>query len=206
MVTIARGESSRRRGLGTLALIFAVCVVPFFASYLVYFLWPPQSRMNYGTLIDPHPFPTAPLERAAGTRFPVSGWKGPWVMLRVDASGCAEPCRRKLYQMRQVRLTQGREMGRIERVWLVRDGGPVEPALLHEYDGTQIARAGNAVLSALPAEHDAADHIYLIDPLGNLMLRFPRDADPTSMKKDLDRLLKVSNARAGALPSEGYQR
>ena len=189
---MAPGESSRRRGRGTLALIIAVCVIPFVASYLVYYLWPPQSRMNYGILIDPRPFPAARLERPDGTRFSIAELKGRWVMLHVDASACAEPCRRKLYQMRQVRLTQGREMSRIERVWLVRDDGPVEPALLREYDGTHVARAGSGALPALPAERDAADHIYLIDPLGNLMLRFPQDADPSRMKKDLERLLKVS--------------
>jgi hypothetical protein len=188
---MAPGESPGRRGLGTLALILAVCVMPFVASYLVYYLWPPQSRMNYGTLIDPRPFPAAPLERPDGTRFSIAGLKGRWVMLQVDASACAAPCRRKLYQMRQVRLAQGREMGRIERVWLIRDDGPVDPALLHEYDGTHVARAGSGALSALPAEREAADHIYLIDPFGNLMLRFPQDADPSRMKKDLERLLKM---------------
>lgn len=181
-----------RRGRWTPALILAVCVIPFIASYLVYYLWPPQSRMNYGELIDPHPLPAAPLARLDGSRFALAELKGRWVMLQVDASACGEPCRRKLYQMRQVRLTQGREMGRIERLWLVRDDGPVDPALLREYGGTHVVRAGSAAMAALPAERDAADHIYLIDPLGNLMLRFPKDADPSRMKKDLERLLKVS--------------
>ena len=149
--------------------------------------------MNYGTLIDPHPLPIARLERPDGSGFSIAELKGRWVMLQVDASGCSEPCRRKLYQMRQVRLAQGPEMRRIERVWLVRDDGPVGPALLREYAGTQVAYAGIATLSAFPAERDVADHIYVIDPLGNLMLRFPRDADPSRMKKDLERLLKVSN-------------
>jgi hypothetical protein len=182
-----------RRGRWTPALILAVCVIPFIASYLVYYLWPPQSRMNYGNLIDPRPFPAAPLVRLDGSPFSLTELKGRWVMLQVDASGCAEPCRRKLYQMRQVRLTQGREMGRIERLWLVRDDGTVDPALLRNYSGTHVVRAGSAAIAALPAERDAADHIYLIDPLGNLMLRFPKDADPSRIKKDLERLLKVSN-------------
>lgn len=203
---MAPAESPRRRGIATLALILLVCVTPFVASYLVYYLWPPHSRINYGTLIDPRPFPAAPLERLDGPRFSITELRGRWVMLQVDSSSCSAQCRRKLYQMRQVRLTQGRGMGRIERVWLVRDDGPVEPALLREYSGTHIARAGSAMLSALPAQHDAADHIYLIDPLGNIMLRFPKDADPSPMKKDFDRLLKVSNVTAGALPPASDER
>jgi hypothetical protein len=183
----------RRRGRWTPALILAVCVIPFVASYLVYYLSPPQSRMNYGELIDPRPFPAAPLARLDGSRFSLAELKGRWVMLQVDAGACAEPCRRKLYQMRQVRLTQGREMGRIERLWLVRDDSPVDPALLSDYSGTHVVRAGRTAIAALPAVRDAADHVYLIDPLGNLMLRFPKDADPSRMKKDLERLLKVSN-------------
>ena len=200
---MAPAESPQPRAIGTLALILLVCVIPFIASYLVYYKWPPQSRMNYGTLIVPRPFPAAPLEQVDGPRFSVAELRGRWVMLHVDSSGCAEPCRRKLYQMRQVRLTQGREMGRIERVWLISDDGPVEPAMLREYEGTRIARAGRDALFALPAEHDVADHIFLVDPSGNLMLRFPKNADPTSMKRDLERLLKVSKVGTGAIASGG---
>jgi hypothetical protein len=69
----------------------------------------------------------------------------------------------------------------------------VDPVLLRDYEGTLLARASAAVISAFPAERDPEDHIYLIDPLGNLMLRFPKDAEPTRMKKDLERLLKVSS-------------
>ena len=183
---------SPRRGHRTLALIFLVCIVPFVASYAVYYLWPPDSRMNYGTLIEPRPLPDLGLVRSDGSRFSLAELKGRWVMLHIDASACAESCRRKLYVMRQVRMTQGREIGRIERVWLVRDGGPPDVPLLQDYVGTRVARVQAGLLSAFPAERDVADHIYLIDPLGNLMLRFPRDADPNRMKKDLERLLKVS--------------
>lgn len=183
---------SPRRGMKTVALIFLVCLTPFVASYLVYYFWPPQSRMNYGSLIDPRSLAVGLLARPDGSRFELSDLKGRWVMLQIDASSCAESCRRKLYQMRQVRLTQGKDMGRIERVWLVRDDGPLDPALLRDYEGTHLVRAAEAAISAFPADRDPADHIYLIDPLGNLMLRFPKDADPNRMKKDLERLLKVS--------------
>ncbi len=185
-------EPDRRRGLVTLALVIAVCVTPFAAAWLAYYVWPPQSRMNYGTLIEPRSLPAAPLVRVDGSKFSIAELRGRWVMVQIDASGCPDACLRKLYHMRQVRLAQGHAMDRIERVWLIRDDGRVDPGLLRVYDGTHAARAGAAVVSAFPAEHDAADHIYVIDPLGNLMLRFPKDADPGRMNKDLERLLKVS--------------
>ena len=149
--------------------------------------------MNYGTLIEPHLLSATPFDGIDGSRFSMAELRGRWVMLQVDGSACGEECRRKLYKMRQVRLTQGRKMGYIERVWLVRDRGPVDPALLRDYVGTYVVRADSIALSRLPAERDVADHIYLIDPRGNVMLRFPKDADPSRMKKDLERLLKVSN-------------
>ena len=181
-----------RRGRLTLALIVAVCVAPIAASYFLYYVRPPQSRMNYGTLIEPRLLPAATLARVDGSKFSIAELRGRWVMVQIDSSGCADACRRKLYFMRQVRLAQGHDMDRIERLWLIRDAGRVDAGLLRDYDGTHAARAGAEVVAAFPAEHDAADHIYLVDPLGNLMLRFPRDADPGRMKKDLERLLKVS--------------
>jgi hypothetical protein len=114
-------------------------------------------------------------------------------MVQVDEARGAEACRTKLHQMRQVRLTQGRDMQRIERLWLVADDAPVAHSLLESYAGTHVVHARDSrLLAQFSAGHDARDHIYLIDPLGYLMLRFPRNADPSRMKKDLERLLKVS--------------
>jgi hypothetical protein len=111
----------------------------------------------------------------------------------------------KLYQMRQVRLTQGREIERIERVWLIDDAAQLDTMIMRAFDGTRMVRAAASPLLAqfpLPASNKAGegaaakpnvrDHIYLIDPLGNLMMRFPRDADPSRIKKDVERLLRVS--------------
>jgi len=190
---MSSGNSSHGRGLLIPGLIFVVCAVPFVAAYLVYFLWPPQSRMNYGTLLDPQPFSAASFEQIDGSRFSMGELKGRWVMLQVDGSACGTQCRRKLYWMRQVRLTQGRKMGYIERVWMVRDHGSIDAQLLRDYAGTYVVRGKSAALLKLPAERDVSDHIYLIDPSGNVMLRFPKDPDPSRMKKDLERLLKVSN-------------
>lgn len=103
---------------------------------------------------------------------------------------------KKLYDMRQLRLTQGRERDRIERIWLITDTTPLDTVLMREYDGTHMLRAQAAAVAAwLPVEAgaNAADHLYLIDPLGRLMMRFPKNRDPNLIKKDLGKLLRASS-------------
>jgi hypothetical protein len=94
--------------------------------------------------------------------------------------------------MRQLRLTQGKNMHRVERLWLVSDDAPPRGAPQLAAEGTRVARADAALLRAFPAPESATHHIYVVDPLGNLMMRFPRDPEPRLMIKDLARLLKTS--------------
>jgi hypothetical protein len=95
--------------------------------------------------------------------------------------------------MRQVRRAQGKNMDRIERVWLIDDEAPLDPALAQAFDGTYFVRAaGSGVLRDPALAGDPPGHLYLIDPLGNLMMRFPRDADPSRILRDIARLLKAS--------------
>ena len=99
--------------------------------------------------------------------------------------------------MRQVRLTAGKDADRVQRVWLITDDTPLSTSLIREFDGTLFLRASAdeaASFLPLPADRAAklADHIWLIDPLGNLMMRWPKEADPNRMKKDLTKLLKAS--------------
>lgn len=182
----------------TLYLLLAVCVAPVLASYFAYFVVQPAGRTNYGDLILPQrPVPALGLARLDGTRVEMAALRGRWVMLHVDDAACDAACRRKLWNMRQVRLTQGKDRDRIERVWLITDAAPVETMLLREYDGTLFLRANRAELDAflaLPADPGArlTDHIWLVDPLGNLMLRWPKNEDPNGMKKDLTKLLRAS--------------
>ncbi len=128
-----------------------------------------------------------------GKDFRFDELRGKWVFLMVDLSGCDEYCHSKLYLMRQIRLTQGKSRDRIERVWLIPDGVRPAPAVESQYPGTRhLLVDADAVLRLLPAPRSARDHIYVVDPFGNLIMRFPRDADPQRMKQDVTRLVKVS--------------
>jgi cytochrome oxidase Cu insertion factor (SCO1/SenC/PrrC family) len=182
----------KKRSLASLWLMVAVAVAPVAASYLVYYFWPPERTVNYGELIGPLPLPDARLALVDGAPFRLSQLRGKWVLVTLDAGRCDAYCEQKLVYLRQLRLTQGKNMERVERAWLITDEAAPRADTL-AYEGTwRVRAAGSEVPGLFPAPGAASDHIYLIDPLGNLMMRFPRDPDPQRMVKDLARLLKAS--------------
>jgi len=185
---------SQRNSRRTLLIVAAVCIAPFIASWALYFFWQPSGRVNYGELIEGVAVPAGALaSNGGGLPFDFAKLRGRWVFVTVDSGACDDYCQKKLWKMRQVRLTQGKYLERIERVWLLSDTQSVAAAVIKEYNGTWIASAqGDAVLKSFPYSEAQRDPIYLVDPLGNVVLRYPKDADPSRMKKDLERLLKVS--------------
>lgn len=187
----------RSRGRWKLFAVLAVCASPLLASYFAYYVVKPTGRTNYGALIDPRQYPIPPMASHTLARQPATleAYQGKWIMLKVGGSDCGQACQDQLFTMRQLRTMQGKEMDRIERVWLITDEEPLETLLLRVNDGTRMLRAPKDVVARwLPVEQggDASEHIYLIDPLGNLMMRFPKNPDPTRMKKDIAKLLRAS--------------
>lgn len=173
-----------RRGRAKLALIALVCAAPVAVGWLAYLYgWAPGTTANYGELIAPRPVAGPPLEAL----------RGKWVLVSFDEPACDASCERKLYVMRQVRRAQGAASGRIERLWVLTAPGAPRPELLAAIEGTRIAAApGASFTEQFPRGVRIADHIYVVDPLGNLMMRYPRDPDPAAMLRDLERLLRYS--------------
>lgn len=191
-------EKSKQKGRWKLLAVILVCASPIILSYLTYYVIKPQSRTNYGAFIDPrdHPIPELGTTMLDGKPIALDAYKGKWIMLQVDGGECPAVCEKKLHDIRQLRLAQGKEMERIERVWLITDNKPLDTILIREFDGTNMLRAkADAVRGWLPVEEGTtmSDHIFMIDPLGNLMMRFPKDADPNKIKKDVTKLLKASS-------------
>jgi hypothetical protein len=158
--------------------VFLACAAPFALAWAAWhFGWAPGAAGNYGELIAPRPVTGAPLPAL----------RGKWVMVSFDSAACDAYCEQKLYFMRQVRRALGKDQARVERLWVLTDTGKPQPRLVAQIEGTHLATASPG---DFPGER--RDHIYVVDPLGNLMLRFPRDPDPSRMLKDLQRLLKYS--------------
>ena len=176
-----------------LLLLGTISLAPFVASFLLYYFWKPQTFTNYGELLEATPLADVAVAGRDGKVFRFDELRGKWVFLMVDSGGCDEYCQSKLYLMRQIRLTQGKNRDRIERLWLIPDGVRPPPGIESQYQGTRQAMVDAGEVSRLlPAPQSARDHIYVIDPFGNLMMRFPRDADPQRVKIDMTKLVKAS--------------
>ena len=184
-----QGDEQRRRGRRVALVILAFCAAPTVAAWLAYFVWQPQSRSNYGELIEPRTLPDPELRRLDGATFRLSQLRGKWVLLQIDSGACGRGCGGKLVYMRQARLALGRDADRVERVWVVDDAADPDPALLREHEGLTVARAARGLVDPLPL---APGYIYVVDPLGSLMMRFPGEPDGRRMLRDLARLLRVS--------------
>jgi cytochrome oxidase Cu insertion factor (SCO1/SenC/PrrC family) len=175
-------------GIGALAL------APVLGSYLLYWFWLPENHTNYGTLIEPRSLPSAAMTLTDDKPFGFEQLRGRWVFVVVDGGDCGARCQEKLWTIRQVRQAQGKEMGRVERVWLIDDDKAPSAEVVRDYAGTWFVRSrSNPTLAAFPAERSNRDHVYLVDPRGNVMLRFPKDPEPKLMIKDIGRLLKYSS-------------
>ena len=175
-----------------LLLILALFLAPIAASVIADVFLRPAATANYGELLLPpsaitsHAFP-----RVDGSTFAFSSLRGRWVLVTSDSGACPQPCAAKLAAMRQVRLALGRNASRVERVLVVDDVRPP--------DATALAPFADMVLAVTPAgmllppgpANDRA-YIYLVDPLGNVMMRWPARPDMKRMFKDLERLLKAS--------------
>jgi hypothetical protein len=159
-----------------LVWVALVCAAPLVLGTAAYLLgWSPGAPANYGELIPPRVIPE------------LKDLRGKWVLVAFDTASCDAYCERKLYIMRQVRRAQGKDMERIERLWAITDAGKPRAEVLSAGEDMRIARLAPDGFPGTPA-----DHIYLVDPLGNLMMRFPRDPDPSMVIRDLQRLMKYS--------------
>jgi hypothetical protein len=201
-------DPARRTRAGRLKmlLVLAVCAAPVVASYLTYFVIKPQSKSNYGTLITPvRATPELALTALDGRAVPAAALKGQWLLVVVSPSRCEAACEKQLFMQRQLREMLGRERDRIDKVWFITDAGAIAPAqreAVESAPGSWLLRADRAALSAWlapEAGHALEDHLYLVDPRGDWMMRMPASPEPARVKRDLDRLLRAAASwdRAG---------
>lgn len=177
----------------TLLLIILILGSPVFLATAYYLMGFNPGSMNYGDLLEVQKLKGDGINQTDNTIFRVKDLHGKWTMVTIDSGECNEACQLKLFYMRQSRIIQHTEKDRVERLWLINDNKTVSDELLEEYKGTLFINAKDSELvKAIDTEDMHTKHIYLVDFMGNLMMRFPEDLDPKKMSEDIKRLLHVS--------------
>ncbi|MFM7850238.1 MAG: SCO family protein [Rubrivivax sp.] len=197
-------QDTRRRtvsGRLKMLLVLLACAAPVLASYFTYYVIRPEGRSNYGTLVQPTRTlpPGLSLRTLDGRPVDPKTLRNQWLLVVVGGGACDAACTQRLYTQRQLRQMLGKERERLDKVWLVNDDAPVAPAL-------QASLAGAAPVLALrvpqaevaawlqPAPGQPLEaHLYVVDPMGEWMMRFPPQPEPARVKRDLERLLRASS-------------
>jgi hypothetical protein len=188
-----------RGGRWKMFAVLLVCAAPVIASYFTYYVVRPEGRRNFGQLIDPQrPLPEVTGTTLDGKAVNLRSLKGQWLLISVANAACDALCAQHLYLQRQLREGLGKDKDRVDWVWLVNDLAPVSDSLKPALKEATVVRVPGADLAAWlqpDAGHAMPEHLYLVDPLGNWMLRFPANLGAQgapNAKRDLERLLRAS--------------
>lgn len=194
-----RSASRTRMGRIKMLAVLLVCAAPVIASYFTFYVIQPEGKPKFGELVLPQrPLPDLAATTLDGKAVNLQELKGQWLLVSVAPAACAEQCARYLYLQRQLREGLGKEKDRLDWVWLVNDNAPVAPALLPALKEATVLRVPPAALAQwlAPAQGQALEsHLYLVDPRGNWMMRYPANLDAPGapkVKRELDRLLRAS--------------
>ncbi len=192
---MSHSPPSKSNGRLKMLFILLVCATPVFVSYFMYYVVKPEGRTNYGTLLTP-PIDAGKVPVTVdGKPTALDALKGKWLMVTSGPSDCEAACVERLYLIRQVRETTGKEKDRVTQVWLVTDNNAPSKEITDAYPAVKILRIDDKALNAaLPTDagQSIKEHIFVVDPLGNIILRFPAKPDPSKMKKDMSKLLRAS--------------
>ncbi len=196
---LARQARRTRAGRWQMLLLALVCAAPVIASYYSYYVARPQARRSFGELIEPQrPLPAASATDLSGRPVELTSLKGQWLLLSVAGGACDAACENNLYLQRQLREGLGKDKDRLDWVWLVSDDARLPEALLPALGQATVLRVPPAVLAdwlAPAAGQTLPEHLYVVDPMGHWMMRFPAGLDKAGAggaKRDLERLMRAS--------------
>jgi cytochrome oxidase Cu insertion factor (SCO1/SenC/PrrC family) len=163
-----------------------------------------QGTTNHGQLIQP-PLNLSQLQLSDAQSQPITAnaWKGRWLLLYANPGVCDAGCGKIIYYLRQIRTATGKDSERVQRailsfsypnqdLQLTKLLNTAFPGTLNWYTTSPQFRQ---FIHNTPNENLALTQgaIYLVDPLGNVLMTYQRTTDPMGIYKDLMRLLKVSH-------------
>ncbi len=197
---VAQADAKRTSmGRFNMLLVLLACAAPVVASYITYYWVRPEARRNFGELIQPtRAIPSIEVERLDGNKIKLTDLKGQWLLVSVSGAACDAACQQHLYLQRQILVGLGKERPRTEWVWLVNDKAEVPNTLLPALEEATVLRIDPKALAQWlqpEANKKLEEHLYMVDPMGEWMMRFPAQLNTEGAlkaKRDMERLLRAS--------------
>jgi len=194
-----------KRSQWLVLVMLAVIIVPSIGALILFVGgWRPDSTKNYGELVVPaRPLVHIQLQTLENKRIGETDLQGKWTLIYFATDSCGEDCQKNLYNLRQIHISQGKNQPRIRRMLILTGDSFRNSAAKIRMDYPELTVVGGSEMAMksfveqfrLPAGSPLGDkgRVYIIDPLGNLMMSYPAGSDPTGIRKDLSRLLYVSH-------------
>ena len=196
----------RYRNLRMVAALAALFFTPLLASYWLYYGmgWRPSGQINHGELIQPPrplprvDLPRVPIDAGAAKELPGADptlFRGEWTLVYIGDGGCDASCHQTLYVMRQTRLALGADQTRVAGVFLVTADCCAKDYLAREHARMTVLDASGAAAGPLLSRFPTGARqqtLFIVDPLGNLMMRYDVRRAPGGLLVDLKRLLELS--------------
>jgi len=197
----AENPINRNKARRNLLLLASLFFVPLAVSFLLYYgdVWRPEGNTNKGKLVHPaRPLPMVALTLADGLQSAPDVLQGKWTWVYIGDGQCDERCRTALTDIRQARLLLSEKMTRVQRAFFTTGACCDLEYLNREHPGLIVAQFGPQELAERFVLDDGkppeqAGRIYLIDPLGNLMMSYEPDAPSMGLLQDIKKLLKLSH-------------
>jgi hypothetical protein len=191
-------QDPRARGRRTLLIVAAMFLLPVAVAFTLYYgkLWRPTGSASKGDLIEPaRPLIVAGLRHVDGTPADASVFADKWTLLYIGDGRCDEACRTALVFGRQSRLALNNEMTRVQRVFLATGNCCDNDYFAREQAGLVALDASSPEAAALLAQFpgERAHTLFIVDPLGNLMMRHDASHTTKDLLSDLKKLLKLSH-------------
>jgi hypothetical protein len=191
-------QDPRARGRRTLLILAAMFFTPVIVAFTLYYggVWRPAGSASKGALIEPaRPLTVAGLREPGGAAAPDGVLAGKWTLLYIGDGACDAACKRALVFARQSRLALNNEMTRVQRVFLATGNCCDTAYFTAEHPGLIAFDASSpdaqVLLAQFPA--DRANSLFIVDPLGNLMMRHDSSETTKGLLSDLKKLLKLSH-------------
>ena len=185
----ATGPSGQRKGRWILLAIIAIGVLPLLAALYFRYVSPPVVKATVGQALVPVPLPFELLRHKDGAALAHPEVGGKWLMIFAAPGGCDARCQHTLYLTRQARTAQGRNIARLDRLWLITDAVAPAADLLTAHPDLVLVKATDAKVMELLGGSENR-HINLVDRRGLLVFRYSDDPEPKAFIREIGKLIK----------------